>query len=251
MRCKTSYKRLASAMYSVSQFMHCSGSAILAAFDDTIKDGVDIPSLSFGNDNPIAFLQDPIVIGALHVVQKGITVSCAAGNFGPSPQSIFNYAPWIITVGATTIDRFFESKVILGNEKVIKGEGINFSLLKKSPIYELVDGSEHESRVCQSKSQHDQNRVKGKIVLCNFKFDNQYNIDQLQSVGAAGVIGIVHKLDPEALISSTLSVTIVLLEDGLRIADYIKSSWNPTGFILATRTILSHKPAAVIPNFSS
>ncbi|XP_074306417.1 CO(2)-response secreted protease-like [Silene latifolia] len=110
------------AMYKVCSTIGCPGSAILAAFDDAIADGVDLLSLSLGASSGFApdFTEDPIAIGSFHVVQRGITVVCSAGNDGPSQKSVVNVAPWILTVAATTINRDFESAVVLGNNNVIQ-----------------------------------------------------------------------------------------------------------------------------------
>lgn len=113
------------AMYRVCSAEGCLGSAILAAFDYAISDKVDVLSLSLGS--PAAFrpdlASDVIAIGAFHAVQNGITVVCSAGNDGPSPATVTNAVPWILTVGATTIDRDFESDVVLGGDKVVKVTG--------------------------------------------------------------------------------------------------------------------------------
>lgn len=110
------------AVYKVCSSEGCLGSAILAAFDDAIADGVDVLSLSLGS--PIEYepelSSDPIAIGAFHAVEQGITVVCSAGNDGPSSETVVNAAPWIVTVAATTIDRDFESDVVLGGNKTIK-----------------------------------------------------------------------------------------------------------------------------------
>lgn len=110
------------AMYRACSLLGCRGSSILAAFDDAIADGVDIISISMGLfiDN---LLEDPLSIGSFHAVERGITVVCSAGNLGPSSQSVVNAAPWMITVGASTIDRGFESNILLGgieNVRLIK-----------------------------------------------------------------------------------------------------------------------------------
>lgn len=110
------------AMYRVCFEDGCPGSAILAGFDDAIRDGVDLISVSLGASkfNRPDFAADPIAIGAFHAMAKGITVVCSAGNDGPSLASLVNTAPWILTVAATTIDRDFESDVVLGGNKAIK-----------------------------------------------------------------------------------------------------------------------------------
>lgn len=110
------------AVYRVCSPTGCHSSSILAAFDDAIADGVDVISVSLGS--PAAFMidfkDDPIAIGSFHAVENGITVVCSAGNDGPSSATVVNAAPWILTVAATTIDRSFESNVVLGGNQVIK-----------------------------------------------------------------------------------------------------------------------------------
>jgi subtilisin family serine protease len=107
------------AMYRVCSDEGCAGSAILAGFDDAIGDGVDVISVSLGASpffNP-DFSEDPIAIGSFHAVAKGVMVVCSAGNSGPDPSTVVNAAPWIMTVAATTIDRDFESDVVLGGNR--------------------------------------------------------------------------------------------------------------------------------------
>ena len=119
---KGGYTAARIAMYRVCSYSGCAGSAILAGFDDAIADGVDLLSLSLGASPYFRpdFDQDPIAIGAFHAVAKGITVVCSAGNDGPSAGTVVNAAPWILTVAATTIDRHFESDIMLGgNNKAV------------------------------------------------------------------------------------------------------------------------------------
>ena len=68
------------------------------AIDDAIHDGVDVLSLSL--------VAEENSFGALHAVQKGITVVYAAGNLGPAQQVVSNTARWVITVAASKIGRF-------------------------------------------------------------------------------------------------------------------------------------------------
>jgi subtilisin family serine protease len=111
------------AMYRVCSQSGCAGSAILAGFDDAIADGVDVISVSLGASPYFRpdFSADPIAIGSFHAVAKGVTVVCSAGNSGPGAATVVNAAPWILTVAATTIDRDFESDVLLGgNNSAVK-----------------------------------------------------------------------------------------------------------------------------------
>lgn len=106
------------AVYKVCWASGCASADILAAFDDAIADGVDIISTSLGSDVPIQYLKDPIAIGSFHAMKKGILTSSSAGNSGPYPATVSNYAPWILTVAASTIDRRFTAKAVLGNGQV-------------------------------------------------------------------------------------------------------------------------------------
>jgi len=85
---------------------------VLAAIDDSIHDGVDVLSLSLARPEENSF-------GALNAVQKGITVVYAAGNDGPSPQTLENTALWVITVAASKTDRSFPTVITLGNKQQI------------------------------------------------------------------------------------------------------------------------------------
>lgn len=88
----------------------CFDSDILAAFDAAIHDGVDVLSISLGG-GVTGYFSDGIAIGAFHAVKNGITVVCSAGNDGPKVATVSNIAPWILTVGASTLDRQFPSYI--------------------------------------------------------------------------------------------------------------------------------------------
>ena len=96
----------------------CKSADILAAFDDAIVDGVDIISLSLGASLFADYFEDPIAIGAFHSMKNGILTSNSAGNFGPDPASVTNFSPWALSVAASTIDRNFLTKLVLGDNHV-------------------------------------------------------------------------------------------------------------------------------------
>ncbi|EXC70835.1 Subtilisin-like protease SDD1 [Morus notabilis] len=100
----------------------CAGADILKAFDVSVRDGVDVVSVSIAADVPSypeADQRNAIAVGAFHAVAKGVAVVCAAGNSGPSPQTVQNTSPWILTVGASSDDRSFPTRVKLGNNWTI------------------------------------------------------------------------------------------------------------------------------------
>lgn len=100
----------------------CTNADLLKAFDKAIHDGVDILSVSVGNEVPLFSYvdqRDTIAIGSFHATAKGIAVISSAGNDGPTSQTISNTAPWLITVAATTIDRAFPTAITLGNNQTL------------------------------------------------------------------------------------------------------------------------------------
>ncbi|KAL2493829.1 Subtilase family protein [Forsythia ovata] len=100
--------------------MGCFGSDILTGMEQAILDGIDVLSLSLG-DGSIPYYRDTIAIGAFAAMEKGIPVSCSAGNSGPTKSTLANVAPWIMTVGAVTLDRDFSAYVTLGDRQKFTG----------------------------------------------------------------------------------------------------------------------------------
>jgi len=103
------------AAYKACWDSGCYDVDILAAFDDAIRDGVDIISVSLGPDYPQGdYLSDAISIGSFHATNNGILVVSSAGNAGRQ-GSATNLAPWMLTVAAGTTDRSFSSYIRLAN----------------------------------------------------------------------------------------------------------------------------------------
>ncbi|CDP17728.1 unnamed protein product [Coffea canephora] len=124
---------------------------------------VYVMSLSLGS-NSKPFHVDNIAIGAYRAMEKGIFVSCSAGNKGPSTESLTNEAPWVLTVGASTIDRKIRASALLGNHEVLEGESAFQPVDFPSTLLPLVyPGS--EAAYCSSESLNSVD-VKGKVVLC-------------------------------------------------------------------------------------
>lgn len=103
------------AVYKTCWDSGCYDVDMLAAFDDAIRDGVHIISLSLGPEAPQGdYFNDAISVGSFHAARHGVLVVASAGNEG-TPGSATNLAPWIVTVAASSTDRDFISDVVLGN----------------------------------------------------------------------------------------------------------------------------------------
>merc|ERR1712226_808845 len=112
------------AMYKVCWNGSCSDIDLMAGLDDAINDGVDLISISIGGDST-SYFNSPIAIGAFHAMKRGILTTCSAGNNGPYLYSVQNTAPWILTVGASGMDRQFRTLVKVGNGIKTAGFSIN------------------------------------------------------------------------------------------------------------------------------
>ncbi|KAI4336751.1 hypothetical protein L6164_015239 [Bauhinia variegata] len=253
------------AMYRVCSLFGCRGSAILAAFDDAIADGVDVLSLSLGSPAVVRpqVTEDPVAIGAFHAVEHGIIVVCSAGNDGPYSNTVVNDAPWLLTVAAATIDRDFESNVVLGGNKkvIVKGEGINFSPLSKTPTYSLAYGESaktESAQLVEARNCHpgalDENKIKGKIVLCEDNKDEYSISSKIDAVREAQGVGIITVNDQTRAVASayrTFPATVISSKDATTILQYLNSTSNPLATILATESVTNYKPAPRVAYFSS
>ncbi|CAO2824700.1 unnamed protein product [Amaranthus hypochondriacus] len=236
------------AAYKICWKTGCYDSDILAAMDQAIEDGVHVISLSVGaNGLAPQFDEDGIAIGALHATQNGVVVSCSAGNSGPDPFTATNIAPWILTVGASTIDREFPADVVLGDGRVFKGVSLYYGDDMDSNVtLELVRGSDCGSRLCKE-GELDSSKAAGKMVICD-RGDNARVAkgDAVKQAGGAGMILANTAESGEELIADShlIPATMVGQTAGDQIRDYVSSVPNPTAKIMFRGTIIGPSPSA-------
>ncbi|XP_031497840.1 subtilisin-like protease SBT5.6 [Nymphaea colorata] len=240
----------------------CTEADMLAAMDDAIGDGVDVFSISIGTtgDQP-SYASDGIAIGSLHALKHNIVVACSAGNSGPKPATASNLAPWIITVAASSIDRSFESPVVLGNGSEVQGQTVTPYKLEDR-FYPLVYAGDVSipgtpknitGGQCLTGSL-DPSKVKGKIVFCLRGKEARVSkgLEVRRAGGAAVILGNIKLNGAEISVDAyVLPGTAVVYKDTKAILKYIKSSKNPVAKIMPAKTILDVKPAPVMAAFSS
>ncbi|GFP97764.1 cucumisin [Phtheirospermum japonicum] len=224
------------AVYKVGWAFGCNSADILKAFDDAIADGVDIISVSFGRGWPFDYFDDSIAIGSFHAMRSGILTSCSAGNNGPDPATVSNFAPWALTVAASSIDRKFVARMELGNGQVFNGIAINaFDLNGTS--YPLIWGGDAANYTSGSSpgvarycTPGDMNvdRVSGKIVYCESVRDGSGILD---AKGAGIIMSDVLSVSPDMAYSWPLPSTLISPEDGKRVMEYIRTTDNPMATI--------------------
>ncbi|KAJ4772099.1 Subtilisin-like protease [Rhynchospora pubera] len=239
----------------------CADSDILAAFDQAIHDRVHVLTVSLSGGNA-GYFDDGIAIGAFHAVKNGITVVCAAGNSGPEYGSLSNTAPWIITVGASTIDREIQTDVLVANTNIrIKGQSYSTSKLPGKKYYPLIistdaklaNASEQNATNCLTNSL-DPAKVKGKIVVCKWGWSSA--IENGEVVRDAGGVGLVVANGPYSgnfifVEPNVIPATHITYKDGITLLNYINSTRSPMGYITAPQTTLGVKPSPVMAAFSS
>ncbi|CBI36893.3 unnamed protein product, partial [Vitis vinifera] len=235
------------AVYKVCWHDGCADSDILAGIDKAVEDGVDVISSSIGGP-PIPDYEDPIAIGAFGAMEHGVFVSAAAGNSGPSESSVTNIAPWITTVGASSIDRRFPADLLLGNGSIINGSSLyNGGPLptKKLP---LIYGA-----FCIPGSLSPK-LVRGKIVLCDRGMSARA-AKSLVVKEAGGVGVIVANVEPEGgniIADAHLIPGLAITQwGGDLVRDYISSTKTPEATIVFRGTQVGVKPAPVVASFSS
>ena len=141
----------------------------------------------------VPFYADNLAIGAFGAVAKGVFVSFSAVNSGPGASSVYNQAPWMMTVGASSVDRNFLATVVLGNGRAYRGASLySGKPLGTKPDLALLYGEHCLDRYLEPKL------VRGKIVVCE-----QGGVEKGQVVARAGGIGMIElndEYDGESLI---------------------------------------------------
>ncbi|XP_057869194.1 subtilisin-like protease 3 [Cryptomeria japonica] len=239
------------AMYKVCGLAGCFLSDVLAGMDQAMADGVDILSISIGGTSE-PFDNDPIAVGAFTAVQKGIFVSCSAGNGGPGYSTLANEAPWIMTVGASTMDRNFIANVQLGDGRVFYGESLypGNGLSESLPLVHIPTES---GNLCLNGSLSSSD-VAGKIVLCE-----QGTIARIAkgevvlAAGGAGMIFLANSSTGDAVVADAhfLPATFVGYTSGLAIKAYAASSKSATAAIDFKGTVFGNIEGPAVASFSS
>ncbi|TMW84967.1 hypothetical protein EJD97_024043 [Solanum chilense] len=244
------------AIYKVCWFSGCYSSDILAAMDVAIRDGVDILSLSLGGF-PIPLYDDTIAIGSFRAMEHGISVICAAGNNGPIQSSVANGAPWIATIGASTLDRRFPASVRLGNGKFLYGESLypgkkvpsSWKSLEIVYIRDKVKGSEFCLRGSLSKAQ-----VRGKMVVCDRGVNGRAEKGQVvkEAGGAAMILAnTAINLEEDSVDVHVLPATLIGFDESIQLQNYLNSTKRPTARFLFGGTVIGKSRAPAVAQFSS
>lgn len=244
------------AVYKVCWFSGCYSSDILAAMDESIRDGVDVLSLSLGGF-PVPLYEDTIAIGSFRAMEHGISVICAAGNNGPIENSVANEAPWIATIGASTLDRRFPAVVRLSNGKFLYGESMypGKGLAAAERELELVyfSGGDKGSEFCLRGSLP-RAKVRGKMVICDRGVNGRAEKGQIvkEAGGAAMILANTEiNLEEDSVDVHVIPATLIGSEESYQLKSYINSTTRPKARIIFGGTVIGRSRAPAVAQFSS
>ncbi|KAL3512413.1 hypothetical protein ACH5RR_025130 [Cinchona calisaya] len=235
----------------------CAFADVLKGIDEAIHDGVDVISLSLGLDVPLyaeVDKRDPIYFGSFHAVANGITVVCAAGNAGPTAESVLDVAPWVLTVAASTIDRSFPTTVILGNNQTFTGQAIYTGKDTKFTSLIYPENLDDSARYCDLTSPNS-TWMAGHVVLCFYKGHDDNDIivarDLFRQAGALGII--VAKVSSKTLdaFNDDFPSVQVNYEIGTLLLYYIRSTRNPQVRLRSSKTHIGRPISTSVAYFSS
>ena len=239
------------AMYKVCWNGECLGSDILAALDWAIKDGVDVLSLSIGAGS-YPYFRDPIAFGTFTAVENGIFVSCAAGNGGPMRATVVNTAPWIMTVGAGTLDRDFPAYVTLGNKNRFTGVSLYSGQGMGNKPVGLVYLRNKRSSLCLPGTL-EPDLVHGKVVVCDRGMNSRKEKGEVvRDAGGLGMI-LVNTADGEEVVADShlFPAVAVGCKAGNLIKKCLRSDPNTTALLTFGGTVLNVRPSPMVAAFSS
>nr|GLL30301.1 subtilisin-like protease SBT5.6 [Ipomoea trifida] len=185
-------------------------------------------------------------------MKMNIAVVASAGNDGDY-YTVGNIAPWILTVGASSIDRVFSTPVVLGNNILVKGESI--SVIKERVTLPLVyagdvelPGTTNFSGYCQPNTLSPE-KVKGKVVFCLLGSLTQ-SLEVERAGGAAAILGT--SVSEVQVGSFLIPATTIFYPSGTdTILKYIKTNSNPVATLIPGQTIFGAKPSPAMASFTS
>ncbi len=254
------------------------GTGILTAFDDAIRDGMEIVNYSGGGRAPDVALWDPraelirngAAAGVLFVVSAGNCgpqggTGCASLNY-PGENSISSPASSseVIAAGASTNSHSFRRALtVLGPGSVPANlQAVSFApssapafaaSIEATPIVDVV--TLDPSRVACTASLFPPGSLTGKLVLIPYTF--QCSIaTKVNNLAAGGAVGVVISDDvPEPLFTvsttgATIPSVLITFADGANLAAFIAQS-NGNASARIDLYSLTTKTADMVSGYSS
>ncbi|XP_052203295.1 subtilisin-like protease SBT3 [Diospyros lotus] len=233
------------AMYKVLWNEGRYASDVLAGMDQAVADGVDVISISMGFDN-VPLYEDPIGIASFGAMEKRVVVSSSAGNDGPDLGLLHNGIPWVLTVAAGSVDRWFAGTVTLGNGLTIKGWSMfpARALVRNQPL--LYNKSLSACNSVQRLSE-----APDSIVICDNVefFDIQIHV--IAQSGKPAAIFISNDSDVFRTRTFPFPGAVITVKDAPELLKYAETATEPTASITFQQTFVGIEPAPTVASYTS
>lgn len=248
----------------------CAGSAVLAAINQAVADGVDVINYSIGGGPRSPWGSGAADAAAmLGARAAGIVVVASAGNEGPLPGSMGSpaNAPWVLAAANTSHDRVFETELtdLSGSAPPrisFKGQSISAGTAGNAAI---VLGENRGSALCSSGSDLDfppsgisnpfaAGSLNGLIVVCERGV--QARVAKGNNVRLGGGVGMVlmnTAADGESVVADdhALPSTHLGASAGGVLKSWLQRAPDARGRITATRAVSDPGLADVLSSSSS
>ncbi|CAA6659075.1 unnamed protein product [Spirodela intermedia] len=221
-------------------------SGLVAAIDEAIRDRVDVICLAMTLPTG-EFHRNDIAIATLSAVESGIFVSCAAGNRGPHRGSVRNDAPWVLTVGAGTMDRALRVILHLGDGEKYEGESLHNATMIPTGSLRLAHPSSCSSPL---------KGVVGTAVLCRSQpaaISPARQAWHVMEAGGAAMILMNDHLNGSTIVlaDTALPTVAITYRDGQQLVSYFESArGSATVELLPMGTTYQAAPTPTVASFS-
>lgn len=230
----------------------CSGSAILAAIDQAIADGVDVINYSIGSNPSNPWSNGSISRAFLNARDAGIFVATSAGNEGPNEATVGSpaNAPWIVAVGYATHNVASGSLVqdLTGGDTSPPGDLIGASNTQGISKRKIVHARDYGNALCGageaelqascagnqglSNPWDGQKPFNGEIVVCDR--GTYGRVEKGKNLQLAGAGGYILANSPEfgesvEADNHCLPATHIGEQDGDQLRDWLASGSNHEG----------------------
>ncbi|GMY06203.1 subtilisin-like protease SBT1.2 [Fagus crenata] len=182
--------------------------------------------------------------------------SVFAGNNGPIESSVSNEAPWISTIGASTLDRKFPAIVRIGNGEALYGEsmypGNHFMTAGRELKLVYVTGGNRGSEFCLQGTLP-REKVHGKMVICDRGVNGRGEKGQVvkEAGGAAMILtNTAINLEEDSVDVHVLPATMVGFDESVRLKAYINSTMKPMARIVFGGTEIGKSRGPAVAQFS-
>ncbi|CAL5086048.1 unnamed protein product [Urochloa decumbens] len=235
----------------IAMYKAVTGSDAIAANDAAVKDGVDIISGSIGFcDSPCPLYDDVLAIATFGSERAGVLAVLSAGNDGPEASTVTNAAPWVTTVGASSVDRMFPAKLRLGDGTLLIGQALYTMKANGTAMAQLVFNPCLKTTLTPD-------QIMGKIVVCVDEDVDTTDIALAPRAGAAGLVFVDDSSwSTDGIFAGELSLPLPCIglsyTAGKKLRAYMASAPYPVAsFIFTCETVIGENRAPMVWSWSS